>query len=35
MEFTQFTVASEDFRKFSGDILVYCFVQSDEGLFGM
>jgi leucyl aminopeptidase len=31
MEFTQFTVAAEDFRKFNGDILIYCLIQSDEG----
>ena len=31
MEFTQFAVATEDIGKFSGDMLVYCLVQSDEG----
>lgn len=31
MEFTQFTVTAGDFRKFNGDILVSCFVQSDTG----
>jgi leucyl aminopeptidase len=32
MDFTQFTVASGDLEKFCGDLLVYCFIQSDKGL---
>ncbi len=31
MDFTQFTVASEDLGKFGGDVFIYCFIQSDKG----
>jgi leucyl aminopeptidase len=31
MDFTQFTVASGDLEKFDGDVLIYCFIQSDQG----